>query len=158
MISIRSHGLEGHRAARWDLLYISLVPAPTVLFCTALLSDGLAWASGAAFLPRLSQWLLLAGLSCGVVAALDATLRYISVGGIYPSRLARAHLAGNLLALLLSVSNLVLRWVGGRGDVAPAGIAMSAAVVCLLLATAWLGRDVVRDSGPIDTWDADTLW
>jgi uncharacterized membrane protein len=158
MITMEPREFEAHRKTDWDLLYLSMVPAPTVLFCLTLLSDGLSWASGAAFLARLSQWLLLAGLACGLVAGLDAALRYISVGGIAPSRLARAHLAGNLLALLLSGSNLVFRWVGQHGAVAPAGVALSAAVACLLLATAWLGRDARADPKPPDAGDEDTLW
>ena len=56
------------------------------------------------------------------------------------------HVTGNLLALLLSASNLVHRLnEDATSAVVPAGITLTAIVVCLLIVTAYLGRGFVSD-------------
>jgi uncharacterized membrane protein len=124
-----------------DSLHISLVPLPAALLGAALVSDGLYWFTAAAVCARTSEWLLGAGLAIGSMAAVDWLIRYVSVRGIRASRARRRHVAGTLLALLLSVANLVYRLSADPGGaVLPVGIALSLIVVCLLLWTAALGR------------------
>ena len=69
------------------------------------------------------------------------------------------HVVGNMLALLLSLSNLVYRLNEDRGQaVLPAGISLTAIVVCLLLFTARLGRDIARNDPAADLDDPDLIW
>ena len=61
------------------------------------------------------------------------------------------HVVGNVLASLLTLSNLVYRLNEDSGHaVVPAGIGLTAIVVCLLLCTARLGRDT-----RVDAWGDD---
>lgn len=137
-----------HRARRehnydWDVLYISLVPLPASFLLATLFSDCAYWATADAFWAHLSEWLLGGGLATGAIAAADGLIRYLSAGGIRPSRTCWLHVSGNLLALLLSLSNLVYRINEDSGlAVVPAGISLTAIVVGLLFFTAHLGRDV----------------
>jgi uncharacterized membrane protein len=159
MMISESHTRDHDPPAQWDALYISMVPLPTALLGATLISDGMFWLDGAPIWARLSQGLLVGGLASGLFAAVDALLRYISIGSIRSSRIGWANVAGNLMALLLTLSNLVYRWVDDRGNaVVPAGIALSAVVMCLLLATAWLGRDLAIDTLLDDHEEADTIW
>ena len=127
----------------WDVLYISLVPLPASFLLATLVSDCAYWATANAFWSHLSEWLLGGGLASGAIAAAEGLIRYLSGGGIRPSRTCWLHVSGNLLALLLSLSNLVYRINedGGRA-VVPAGLSLTAIVVGLLFLTAHLGRDV----------------
>jgi len=111
-----------------------------------LASDALFWATASAFFSHASEWLLGAGLTTGVVAAADGLFRYVSAGRIRPSRTCWVHVAGNMLALLLSLSNLIYRLnEDSARAVVPTGISLTAIVLCLLFATARLGR-----ASPID--------
>jgi uncharacterized membrane protein len=134
-----------HQARRddWDMLYISLVPLPAFFLLATLVSDCLYWVTAGTFWSNLSEWLLGGGLASGAIAAADGLIRYLSAGCIRPSRACWLHVSGNVLALLLSLSNLVYRWNEDSGRaVIPAGITLTAVVFCLLIFTARLGGDV----------------
>jgi uncharacterized membrane protein len=140
----------------WDSLYISLVPLPAVLLGAALVSDVLYWVTAAAICARASEWLLAAGLSSGALAAAEGLIRYVAAGGVQPSRACWMHVTGNLLALLLSASNLVYRLnEDATNAVVPAGITLTAIVVCLLFVTAYQGRGLVSyaPNDEADDWD-----
>jgi uncharacterized membrane protein len=138
-----------------DSLYISLVPLPAALLGAALLGDILYWVTADALYARGSDWLLAIGLSTGVLAAGDGLIRYVVAGSAGPTRTCWMHVIGNLFALLLSASNLVYRLnEDATNSVLPAGITLSAVVVCLLIATAYLGRGFVSNV-PIDEADDD---
>jgi uncharacterized membrane protein len=130
------------RARGRDSLYISLVQLPCAFLIATLISDILYWVTAGAVWSRASEWLLGAGLATGAFAAADSLIRYVASGRIRPSRICWIHVVGNMLALLLSLSNLVYRLNEDPGHaVVPAGIALTAIVVGLLLFTARLGRD-----------------
>ena len=114
----------------WDSLYISLIPLPAALLGTALVSDGLFWLTGAT----------------GAIAAANGLIRYLSEGTLRPSKICSMHVIGNLLALVLSASNLTYRLNEDPGRaVIPAGVTLSAIVVMLLVATAYLGRGLAPE-------------
>jgi len=143
MSIVQLHRARQERNDDWDSLYISLVPLPASFLLATLLSDCAYWATANAFWSNLSEWLLGGGLATGAIAAADGLIRYLSGGGIRPSRTCWLHVSGNLLALLLSLSNLVYRVNEDSGlAVVPAGISLTAVVVALLFFTAHLGRDV----------------
>jgi uncharacterized membrane protein len=145
---------EGRRkdaeADGWDSLYVSLVPMPAAFMLATLMSDCLYWVTGVRFWSSASEWLLGTGLATGAIAAAQALVLYVSLGRLRPSRTCWMHVVGHLLALLLSLSNLVYRLNEDVGQaVVPAGIGLTAIAVFLLLFTARLGRDVA----PEVPWD-----
>src|SRR6202035_5569581 len=97
------------RLAGWDSLYFALVPLPAAFMSATLVSDILYWITARALWAHASEWLLGAGLASGAFAAADGLIRYVASGGIRPSRVCWMHVVGNMLALLLSLSNLVYR-------------------------------------------------
>ncbi|HEY4037218.1 MAG TPA: DUF2231 domain-containing protein [Burkholderiaceae bacterium] len=139
----------------WDSLYISLVPLPATFLIATLISDTLYWTTATPLWSHLSEWLLGAGLATGAFAAADGLIRYVASDRIRPTRICWIHVVGNMLALLLSLSNLVYRLNEEPGRaVVPAGIGLTTIVVCLLLFTARLGRDhTVRESPDRDEWE-----
>lgn len=162
MAAIDAWGAAGRKTAsgfdRWDSLYISLVPLPAAFLIATLISDTLYWATASSAWSRLSEWLLGAGLATGAFAAADGLIRYIASGRIRPSRICWIHVVGNMLALLLSLSNLVYRLNEDPGHaLVPAGISLTAIVVCLLLFTARLGRDLSAGESADDVEDHDLM-
>jgi uncharacterized membrane protein len=149
----------GLKSEDWDSLYISLVPLPAAFMVATLVSDLLYWGTGGAFWSEVSEWLLGAGLATGAFAAADGLIQYVASGCIRPSRICWMHVVGNMLALLLSLSNLVYRLNEDRGHaVVPAGISLTAIVVCLLVFTSRLGRDIARNDAAADPDDPDLIW
>ena len=128
------------RQRRLDSLYISLIPLPAAFMLATLASDILYCATAYPAWSEASEWLLGAALASGALAATDGLIRYVASGCIRPSRISWVHVIGNVLALLLSLSNLVYRLNEDRGHaVVPAGISLTAIVALLLIATARLG-------------------
>ena len=154
----RRSAAPGNRRPRApDSLYISLIPLPAAFMLATLASDILYCATGSPTWSEASEWLLGAALASGAWAATDGLIRYVASGCIRPSRISWVHVIGNLLALLLSLSNLVYR-LNEDPDraVVPAGIGLTAIVVLLLIATARLGRSEPEPE-PIDEAD-DAEW
>ena len=142
----------------WDSLYILLVSLPATLLGAALACDGLYWLTAAPICSQASEWLLGAGLATGVVAAADGLIRYVRMGQLRPSKTCWVHVVGNLLALLLSTSNLIYRLneVPSRA-VVPFGITLTATAVCVLIAVAYLGKELPPDLADDDGDDWDLL-
>ncbi len=129
----------------WDTLYVTLVPLPTALVFAVLVSDTLFWLTGTALFSQASVWLLGAALTSGLVAAADGLMRYVSVGCLRPSKTCLLHVVSNLLALSLSLSNLIYRLNEDPArSVVPAGICLTAAVLLLLIGAARLGRGIAN--------------
>jgi uncharacterized membrane protein len=150
---------DAGRLAGWDSLYIALVPLPAVFMSATLVSDILYWVTARALWAQVSEWLLGAGLATGAFAAADGLIRYVASGRIRPSRVCWMHVVGNMLALLLSLSNLVYRLYEDRGDaVVPAGIGLTAIVVCLVFFTARLGSEYAVESADHGPGEWEPLW
>jgi len=150
---------ETRRLAGWDSLYFALIPLPAAFMSATLVSDILYWITARALWAHASEWLLGAGLSSGAFAAADGLIRYVASGGIRPSRVCWMHVVGNMLALLLSLSNLVYRLNEDPGhSVVPAGIALTAIVVCLVFFTARLGGEYAAESATRSPDESEALW
>jgi len=143
-----------------ESLHLSSVLLP-VLVSAALASDALYWITGLALYVRASEGLLAAGLASGLLAAGEWLIRYIAVAssGIRPSRATWTHVTGKLLALLLTASNLIYRFIESAPNaVVPAGIVLTAIVLSLLVATAYLGKALASAPLPEEAWDDGDLF
>jgi len=135
----------------WDILYISLDRLPVSLMAAVLLCDAVFWAAGEVFALRAAEWLLGGVLLTGIMAAANGLFVYLSLGRLRPTRVCLLHTGGNLLVLLLSLFNLVLRINQGGDALVPAGIGLSGATLLLMMATARLARGMARRRGPDDS-------
>ena len=138
-----------------DSFHISLMLFPALLV-TVLASDVLYWVAGASFYARASEWALAAGLASGVFSAAEWLIRYIAAGSIRPSRACWIHVTGKLLAMLLTAANLIYRLNDDAPRaIVPTGIALTAIVLGLLIATAYLGRAFASEAPAegCDDWD-----
>jgi uncharacterized membrane protein len=124
------------------------IPFPATLFVAALLTDLAYWRTADPLWSTMSSWLLLAGLVVATAAVLAEMVRVLRGSEVRRVRPAWTHLLGNGAAVLLSVMNFVFHVRDGYSAVVPAGPLLSAAVVLVLLLSAWMVRGL-RDHHPI---------
>ena len=87
-----------------------------------------------------SEWLLLAGLAFGVLAALIYLLDSV-IRKVRPHWLA---LTGGIVVLLLATINSFVHTADGWTAVAPYGVTLSILTVLAMIVSAWLGHRGAR--------------
>ncbi len=119
-----------------------LVPFPIAFLVGALVTDLVFLTTGDAFWARGSFWLLAAGIGMGALAAVFGLIDFISIPRARSLAAAWMHFLGNGAAILLAVWNVALRWTDMAAGATGFGLALSAVVVLILLATGWLGGEL----------------
>jgi uncharacterized membrane protein len=120
-----------------------LVPFPIVCFVGAFVTDLVYWRSMSFIWATFSVWLLTAGLIVAAFAAIVGLVDFAANGRIREFRRAWYHLFGNALAIVLSVINVFVHSRDGYTAVVPTGLILSGLVVLILMATAWMGWEMV---------------
>ena len=120
-----------------------LVPFPIAFLVGTLLSDIAFWQLGDPFWARASVYLLAAALVTAALAALAGLADFFGDARIRALGHAWQHMIGNVVAVLLSALNLLIRLGDAEAAVVPLGLLLSAAVGLLLLFTGWRGGDLV---------------
>jgi uncharacterized membrane protein len=116
-----------------------LIPLPVAFFVATLVGDLIFWQTGEADWIWATRWLLGAGILMALAAA---------VAGLFDDGERRRddaavtwwHRRGNVLALLVAAVNWYVRAGPDAAAVLPAGLALSAIAVSVLLMTGWWSR------------------
>lgn len=124
-------------------MHAMLVPFPIAFFVATLLSDLAFWRTGDAAWVMASVWLLSAGLVIAGLAAVAGAIDVLGEPRFRAMREAWWHAGGNLLVVLIQFVSLLRRVHDGAGAIVPAGLALSAAAVGLLMFTGWMGWQMV---------------
>lgn len=123
-----------------DTLHTALTAFPIACFSLTLITD-LAYAQTLNLLwLQFSEWLLLAGLVFGVLAAIARLVDII----VRRTRPRWPVLAGGSVVLLLAVVNSFIHTSDGWTAVMPYGLALSLLTVVAMVATAWFAVREVR--------------
>ncbi len=120
-----------------------LIPFPIAFLVGTLLSDLVYWQTRDAFWASASVYLLGAGIIMALAAALAGFADFFGDRRIRALSHAWQHMIGNLVAVLLSVFNLLIRLGDAEGAILSLGLPISVLVVLLLLFTGWRGGDLV---------------
>jgi uncharacterized membrane protein len=125
-------------------LHPMIVPFPIAILVSAFVTD-LAYLNGAgAGWAQASMWLLGAGISMALLAAVLGLTDFLGDRQVRTLRAAWLHMGGNLVAVILAAVNFYLRASGGaEAAVASTGVALSGVVVVLLLFNGWMGWELV---------------
>lgn len=124
-------------------IHALLVPFPIAFFVGALITDIAYWATAEIMWSNFSAWLITGGLITGALAALAGLIDFIGSRQVRALGPAWPHFLGNALALVLSFINILVHSRDGWTSVVPTGLALSAAVVLILMVTGWLGASMV---------------
>jgi uncharacterized membrane protein len=120
-------------------LYSFLVQFPAVCFTGALLTD-LVYAQAPQFLwETFSIWLLAAGCLFAGLAGIVGLVHFLRDRRLRLAPLAWPHALVSLLVVVLSVIKAFIHSRDGYTAVVPEGLALSALVVVLMIAVAWMG-------------------
>lgn len=128
-------------------IHAMLVPFPIVCFTLALLTDIAYWRTSYLMWQYASEWLLLAGLVFGALAAIAGAIDFIASREIRARPPAWPHAIGNVIAMLLAILNSFVHAADGWTGVVPWGLTLSALTVLILLVTGWLGGSLVHNHG-----------
>ncbi|MCK1624922.1 DUF2231 domain-containing protein [Bradyrhizobium sp. 147] len=121
-----------------------LIPFPIALLVATFACDLVFWATSNAFWAEAGFWTLTAAIVTALLAAIAGLADFLGNAQIRALSDAWQHMIGNLIAVLLAVVSLWMRYRYGTADaVLPWGILLSAVVVGMLLFTGWKGGDLV---------------
>lgn len=124
-----------------------LVPFPIVCFVLTLVCDIVYWQTSHLMWQRFAEWLLLAGLIFGALAAIAGAVDLLANREIRARGPAWPHAIGNVIVMLLAIVNSFVHAGDGWTGVVPWGLVLSAVTVLLLLVTGWLGGSMVYRHG-----------
>lgn len=124
-------------------IHAALVPFPIACFWLTLLTDIAYWRTSHLMWQHFSEWLLLAGLVFGALAALAGAVDLLFRREVRAQRPAWPHAIGGVIVLCLAVLNSLVHAADGWTGVVPWGLALSALTVLVLAVTNWLGRSLV---------------
>jgi uncharacterized membrane protein len=122
-------------------------PIPIASFAGVLLADITYWWSADMMWADFSAWLVTVGVMFGFIAAIFGLIDFLSSRLIRAQRPAWPHVIGNVIVLVLATLNMFVHSRDAWTSVVPWGLALSAAVVILLIFTIWLGRSLVYRHG-----------
>ena len=128
-------------------LHPLLVPLPIGFLVGALVADIAFAASADAFWTRAAFCLLIGGVITGLLAGLAGIIELLGVPRARAMTSAWIHGLGNVVALVLALVNVILRW---NDPVAPAGatgLVLSLVVVAILVVTGWIGGELCYRHG-----------
>ena len=120
-----------------------LVPIPIACFIGALLTDLTYWRSAEMMWADFSAWLVTVGVIFGYLAAVFGLIDFLGNRFIRAQPPAWPHALGNVLVLILATLNMFIHSRDAWTSVVPWGVALSAAVVLILMFTIWMGRSMV---------------
>ncbi|MFC3076901.1 DUF2231 domain-containing protein [Phenylobacterium terrae] len=125
-------------------LHPMIVPFPIAFLVSALATDIGYLNTGSDGWATASMWMLGAGISMALLAAVLGLTDFLGDRKIRMHRAAWLHMVGNVIAVAVAAVNFYLRATGdAAAAIAPAGVTLSAAVVLILLFTGWMGWELV---------------
>jgi uncharacterized membrane protein len=125
-------------------LHPMIVPFPIAFFVGALGTDILYLAMGRPGFAEASIWLIGAGLAGAALAAVLGLTDFLGDRLVRGLRQAWLHMALNVSVVVLEIVNIAFR--AGRGvetGIMPIGLIMSIVAALLLVASGWLGGEMV---------------
>ena len=128
-------------------IHVMLVPFPIVCFVLALVTDVAYWQTSNLMWAEFSAWLLLAGITFGVVAAVFGAVDFLGSAEVRGRGPAWPHALGNVVVLVLAFLNNLVHAHDGWTGVVPWGLTLSGLTVLGILVTGWLGASLVHIHG-----------
>lgn len=133
--------------------HATLAQFPAVCFTLTLLTDLAYWRTSNLLWQHFSEWLLLAGLVVGVVAAVVGGISFLLHSRRYGLEPAWPYLIGTVLVLILAFINSLVHSGDGWTAVVPTGLILSAVTVLALAITGWIGWSSAYNHAGVTRYD-----
>jgi uncharacterized membrane protein len=141
-VSIDS-GITSTVAVAGHPIHPLLVTMPIGLLITAFATDVGYWLTSDPFWARASIWLLGSGFIAGIVAAATGMMDFLRIDRVRKRQAGWIHMIGNVIILVLTLINWMMRWNNSADAVLPFGIILSLIVATLLGITGWYGAELI---------------
>jgi uncharacterized membrane protein len=122
-----------------------LASFPIACFTLALATDIAYWRTSNLMWLEFSAWLLLAGITVGVAAALFGAVFFLVRFGTRAVRFGWPAAVGTLVVLILAFFNNLVHAADGWTAIMPWGLTLSALTVLAMLVTVWVSTSFVHD-------------
>ena len=124
-------------------LHPALIGFPIAFLMGALVTDLVYWITRTALRARFSVWLIGAGVVMGAMAAILGLIDFLTVERARQHAAGWIHFIGNVVALVLALVSLVMRWEDPVAAVLPVGLILSIITAVILGVTGWFGGELV---------------
>lgn len=139
----RDSGITSTVAVAGHPIHPLLVTFPIALLVAAFGTDVGYWLTSDPFWARASAWLIGAGFVSGLVAAATGMMDFLRIDRVRKRQAGWFHMIGNVVVLLLTLVNWIIRWQNSADAVLPVGILISLVVATLLGITGWYGAELI---------------
>jgi uncharacterized membrane protein len=139
----RDSGIPSTVAIARHPLHPLIVTFPIAFLTGAFGSDLRYFLTHDLFWAKASLWLIGAGFTAGLLAALTGMLDFLKIDRVRKHSAGWIHMGGNVAALLLTLVNWILRWDNVEGAILPVGLIVSLVVASLLGITGWYGAELI---------------
>jgi uncharacterized membrane protein len=129
------------------MIHRLLASFPIACFTLALATDIAYWRTSNLMWLEFSAWLLLAGITVGVAAALFGAVFFLVRFGTRTVRFGWPAAVGTLVVLILAFFNNLVHAADGWIAIMPWGLPLSVLTVLAMLVTVWLSTSFVHDPG-----------
>lgn len=119
-----------------------IVIFPVAFLVGAAGSDIGYWLTSDPFWARASLWLIGVGFVSGILAGITGFLDFSRIKRVRDRSAGWLHMAGNIVALVLSLINWVMRFGDPIAPIFPIGITISIIVATLLGISGWFGGEL----------------
>ncbi len=120
-----------------------LVQFPIAFLVGATLSDVIYWFVRDSFWALAAYWLIIGGFVGGLAAALTGMLDFLRIERVRKRTAGWAHMVLNIIVMVLTLVNLLLRWNHPVSAVLPWGIIISLIAATALGISGWYGGELV---------------
>lgn len=120
-----------------------VIPFPIGFLVLLAVSDVVFFATGNAFWAELSLYLLIGGLVTGALAAVLGLADFITLNAVRRGGAGWLHFFANLIVMVMSFANLMVRFYEPAANVVPAGLTLSIIAACLLVVSGFAGNHLV---------------
>lgn len=120
-----------------------LVQFPVAFLVGSTLSDVIYWFVRDTFWATAAYWLILGGLVAGLAAAVTGMLDFLRIERVRKRTAGWAHMVLNIIVLVLTLVNLLIRWNDHISPVLPWGIIISLIAATALGISGWYGGELV---------------
>ena len=123
-------------------LHPLLVPLPIGFFVATLLCDLAFWWTADPLWATAGFWALFVAIVTAAIAAVAGLIDFVGNRKIRALRDAWRHMLGNVVAVVVAIASLMLRWSDGPPSVVPWGLGASILIFVLILYTGWKGGEL----------------
>lgn len=136
-------GVPSRAAIKGHPLHPAVIVFPIAFLIGAFLTDLAFWKGRGVMWASFSYWLLLAGVVGGTIAAALGAIDFLSIDRARMHRAGWVHAGGNVVVLVLSLTNWFLRIRDVTAHLLPLGLTLSAITAALLAVTGYTGGELV---------------